>query len=122
MMFYWFFTSCPGFFMFFKLESASTFQRILILSTFQAFPKKLKTVPVFFQAQKRKPPKDCAFNLLESFVSLVALGDDLNGIARTCPTAMKDWESEVACQAGTLVFFLSCGVYLLFICCYCVCV
>ncbi|CAK9000411.1 Uncharacterized WD repeat-containing protein alr3466 [Durusdinium trenchii] len=40
---------------------------------------------------------ECAFNLLESFLSVVAMGDDLNGILRTCPPP-RDGESELACQ------------------------
>ena len=35
----------------------------------------------------------------QAFVSVVGMGDDINGIIRTCP-APRDGESELACQAG----------------------
>jgi len=39
----------------------------------------------------------CAFNIMEAFVSVVGMGDDINGIIRACP-APRDGESELACQ------------------------
>mmetsp|Transcript_13163 Transcript_13163/g.31404 ORF Transcript_13163/g.31404 Transcript_13163/m.31404 type:complete len:500 (+) Transcript_13163:98-1597(+) len=46
----------------------------------------------------------CAFNIMEAFVSVVGMGDDINAIIRTCP-APRDGESELACQVdgGILV-------------------
>ena len=41
----------------------------------------------------------CAFNVLEAFVSVVGMGDDINAIIRTCP-APRDGESELACQVN----------------------
>ena len=41
----------------------------------------------------------CAFNILEAFVSVVGMGDDINAIIRTCP-APRDGESELACQVN----------------------
>ena len=38
----------------------------------------------------------CAFNVLEAFVSVVGMGDDINAIIRTCPPP-RDGESELAC-------------------------
>ena len=38
----------------------------------------------------------------QAFVSVVGMGDDINGIIRTCP-APRDGESELACQAGPTV-------------------
>lgn len=43
---------------------------------------------------------ECSFNVLEAFVSVVGMGDDINGIIRTCPPP-RDGESELACQAGS---------------------
>ena len=47
----------------------------------------------------------CAFNVLEAFVSVVGLGDDINAIIRVCPPPLTNGESELACQvdAGILV-------------------
>ena len=36
-------------------------------------------------------------SLLEAFVSVMGMGDDINGIIRTCPPP-RDGESELACQ------------------------
>ena len=44
----------------------------------------------------------CAFNVLEAFVSVVGMGDDINAIIRTCP-APRDGESELACQVNGAV-------------------
>ena len=41
----------------------------------------------------------CAFNVLEAFVSVVGMGDDINAIIRTCPPP-RDGESELACQVN----------------------
>ena len=46
---------------------------------------------------------ECSFNVLEAFVSVVGMGDDINGIIRTCPPP-RDGESELACQAGWWLF------------------
>ena len=46
---------------------------------------------------------ECSFNVLEAFVSVVGMGDDINGIIRTCPPP-RDGESELACQAGSGLF------------------
>ncbi|CAK9032926.1 unnamed protein product [Durusdinium trenchii] len=45
---------------------------------------------------------ECAFNVLEAFVSVVGMGDDLNGIVRTCPPP-RDGESELACQVDASI-------------------
>ena len=42
---------------------------------------------------------ECAFNVLEAFVSAVGMGDDINAIIRTCPPP-RDGESELACQVN----------------------
>ncbi|WP_459806092.1 hypothetical protein, partial [Herbidospora sp. RD11066] len=42
---------------------------------------------------------ECSFNILEAFVSVVGMGDDINAIIRTCP-APRDGESELACQVN----------------------
>mmetsp|Transcript_23053 Transcript_23053/g.47436 ORF Transcript_23053/g.47436 Transcript_23053/m.47436 type:complete len:491 (+) Transcript_23053:62-1534(+) len=39
----------------------------------------------------------CAFNVLEAFISIMGMGDDINAIIRTCPPP-RDGESELACQ------------------------
>jgi len=44
----------------------------------------------------------CAFNVLEAFISVVGMGDDINAIIRTCP-APRDGESELACQVNGAV-------------------
>ena len=44
----------------------------------------------------------CAFNVLEAFVSAVALGDDINAIIRVCPPP-RDGESELACQVEAAI-------------------
>ena len=44
----------------------------------------------------------CAFNVLEAFVSVVGLGDDINAIIRVCP-APRDGESELACQVDAAI-------------------
>ena len=36
--------------------------------------------------------------LYQAFVSVVGMGDDINGMIRTCPPP-RDGESELACQA-----------------------
>ena len=41
----------------------------------------------------------CAFNVLEAFVSVVGMGDDINAIIRTCP-APRDGESQLACDVN----------------------
>eukprot|EP00913_Durusdinium_trenchii_P030332 g28413.t1 len=45
---------------------------------------------------------ECAFNILEAFVSVVGMGDDINGIIRTCPPP-RDGESELACQVDASI-------------------
>ena len=45
---------------------------------------------------------ECAFNILEAFVSVVGMGDDINGIIRTCPPP-RDGESELACQVDSSI-------------------
>ena len=42
---------------------------------------------------------ECAFNVLEAFVSAIGMGDDINAIIRTCPPP-RDGESELACQVN----------------------
>ncbi|CAE7614049.1 unnamed protein product [Symbiodinium natans] len=41
----------------------------------------------------------CAFNVLEAFISVMGMGDDINAIIRTCPPP-RDGESELACQVN----------------------
>ncbi|CAK9081231.1 unnamed protein product [Durusdinium trenchii] len=45
---------------------------------------------------------ECAFNVLEAFVSVMGMGDDINGIIRTCPPP-RDGESELACQVDASI-------------------
>ena len=61
----------------------------------------IRKVKGFRQGQKAKLAgrAECAFNVLEAFVSAVGMGDDINAIIRTCP-APRDGESELACQVN----------------------
>ena len=61
----------------------------------------IRKVKGFRQGQKVKLAgrAECAFNVLEAFVSAVGMGDDINAIIRTCP-APRDGESELACQVN----------------------
>ena len=59
----------------------------------------IRRVKGFRQRQKAEVAEmaECSFNVLEAFVSVVGMGDDINAIIRTCP-APRDGESELACQ------------------------
>ena len=59
----------------------------------------IRRVKGFRQRQKPELAEmaECSFNVLEAFVSVVGMGDDINAIIRTCP-APRDGESELACQ------------------------
>ena len=61
----------------------------------------IKAIKGFRQGQKKvlAEKQECAFNVLEAFVSAVGMGDDINAIIRTCP-APRDGESELACQVN----------------------
>ena len=61
----------------------------------------IRRVKGFRQRQKAKLAgmAECSFNILEAFVSVVGMGDDINAIIRTCP-APRDGESELACQVN----------------------
>ena len=61
----------------------------------------IRKVKGFRQGQKVQLAgrAECAFNVLEAFVSAVGMGDDINAIIRTCP-APRDGESELACQVN----------------------
>ena len=52
------------------------------------------------QHSKEAGHVECAFNILEAFLSVVGMGDDINGIIRTCPPP-RDGESELACQVDS---------------------
>ncbi|CAK9110757.1 Uncharacterized protein SCF082_LOCUS51433 [Durusdinium trenchii] len=54
------------------------------------------------QHNKEAGHAECAFNILEAFVSVVGMGDDINGIVRTCPPP-RDGESELACQVDASI-------------------
>ncbi|CAK9035364.1 unnamed protein product [Durusdinium trenchii] len=54
------------------------------------------------QHNKEAGHAECAFNILEAFVSVVGMGDDINGIIRTCPPP-RDGESELACQVDASI-------------------
>ncbi|CAK9076446.1 Uncharacterized protein SCF082_LOCUS36853 [Durusdinium trenchii] len=54
------------------------------------------------QHSKEAGHAECAFNILEAFVSVVGMGDDINGIIRTCPPP-RDGESELACQVDSSI-------------------
>ena len=61
----------------------------------------IRKVKGFRQGQKAELAgiAECSFNILEAFVSVVGMGDDINAIIRTCP-APRDGESELACQVN----------------------
>ena len=61
----------------------------------------IRRVKGFRQRQKAELAgmAECSFNILEAFVSVVGMGDDINAIIRTCP-APRDVESELACQVN----------------------
>ena len=61
----------------------------------------IRKIKGFRQGQKKKLAgiAECSFNILEAFVSVVGMGDDINAIIRTCP-APRDGESELACQVN----------------------
>lgn len=61
----------------------------------------IKAIKNFRQGQKKTLAgrQECAFNVLEAFVSAVGMGDDVNAIIRTCPPP-RDGESELACQVN----------------------
>ena len=61
----------------------------------------IRRVKGFRQRQKAELAEmaECSFNVLEAFVSVVGMGDDINAIIRTCP-APRDGESELACQVN----------------------
>ena len=52
---------------------------------------------------------ECAFNILEAFLSVVGMGDDINGIIRTCPPP-RDGESELACQVDSSMLVAWVGI------------
>ena len=66
------------------------------LSLFQDHVSKLKPYG------EALPSDNLSVSLGKAFVSVVGMGDDINGIIRTCP-APRDGESELACQAGPTV-------------------
>ena len=61
----------------------------------------IRKIKGFRQGQKKRIAgnAECAFNILEAFVSVVGMGDDINAIIRTCPPP-RDGESELACQVN----------------------
>jgi len=61
----------------------------------------IKTYRAAKKAKRAREAKKafCAFNVLEAFISVMGMGDDINAIIRTCPPP-RDGESELACQVN----------------------